>query len=71
MQYDLTELIRLAQSPAGQRLLALLQQNGPAEVNQAVRQAAQGDLAQAKEAVSALLKDPRVQALLKQMEGQS
>lgn len=66
---NMTELIRLAQSPAGQQLLALLQQNGGQQLQQAVDLASTGDYSQAKQALSALMASPEVQKLLKQMGG--
>lgn len=68
MQYDLSELMRLAQSPAGQQLIALLQQNGGNHLQTAVEKAGSGDFGQAKQILSSLLSDPEAQALLKQLE---
>jgi hypothetical protein len=68
MQYDLSELMRLAQSPAGQQLIALLQQNGGARLQTAVEKAGSGDFTQAKQILSSLLSNPEAQVLLKQLE---
>lgn len=68
MQYDMSELLRLAQSPAGQQLIALLQRSGGNTLQNAVAKASSGDYAQAKQAISSLLENPEVQALLKQLE---
>lgn len=70
MQYDMSELMRLAQSPAGQQLIALLQRSGGQELQNAVEKAAQGDYGQAKQALSSLLSNPQAQALLKKLEEQ-
>ncbi|MEE0109299.1 MAG: hypothetical protein UEP57_00190 [Oscillospiraceae bacterium] len=66
---DMSELLRLAQSPAGQQLMALLQQSGGRELESAVAKASAGDYTQAKQALSSLLSTPEAQALLKQLEG--
>lgn len=72
MEYNdqsIREAMRLAKTPAGQQLLNMLQQNNSEDLRRAMEKAAAGDLSQAKEAVSAMLKDPQVQQLLEQMGG--
>ena len=56
-------------SPAGRQLLELIQQKGGAEMHKAQTFAAAGDMVKAKEALSSLLSDPQIQALIKQMGG--
>lgn len=68
MQYDMSELMQLAGSPAGQQLIAFLQRNGGAELQEAVKKASAGDLGQAKKALSSLLAAPEAQELLKKLE---
>ena len=68
MQYDMSELFRLAQSPAGQQLITLLQRTGGNELQNAVAKASSGDYEQAKQTLSSLLASPEAQALLKQLE---
>lgn len=68
---NMYDLLRLAQSPAGQQLLALLQRDGGAELRSAMTKAASGDYEQAKQALSPLLASPEAQALLKQLGGTS
>lgn len=63
------EALRMAQSAEGQQLMQLLQQCGGQELSQAMNQAAAGDYRAAKSIVNSLMKDPRAQALLKQMGG--
>ena len=46
---DMGTLLRLAQKPAGQQLLALLQRSGGEELSQAIFKAASGDYQQAKQ----------------------
>lgn len=67
MQYDMSEIMRLAQSPAGQQLMALLQRSGGKEMEEAVSKASAGDLESAKKSISSLLSSPEAQKLLKQL----
>lgn len=67
---ELAQLAQLAQSPTGQALMALLQQQGGDRLNEAMTQAAAGDYAQAKNALSSVLSTPEAQALLRQLEEQ-
>ena len=61
------EIIRMASSPAGQKLIALMQQQGGAEFQRAMEQASSGDYMQAKRAIEMLLRDPQAQQLLKEL----
>ena len=65
---DLSQLLRLAQSPAGQQLIALLQQSGGQELRSAVTKASAGDYTQAKQTLSGLLEKPEIKQLLRKME---
>lgn len=68
-EFSVNDAMRLAQSPAGQRLFAALQaQNGDA-LRSAMDQAAKGDYDQVKKTMAELLKDPKMQALLQQLGG--
>ena len=67
---DMSELIRLAQTPDGQQLIALLQKQSSPQLQQAITCAASGDYVHAKEILSELLSAPEAQALLKKLEGQ-
>lgn len=64
---DYSELLRLAQSPAGQKLLTLLQTSGGSQLEAAVEKASQGDYSQAREQLSSLLDTPEAKKLLKQL----
>lgn len=66
---NLSDLMKLAQSPAGQQLLSMLQASNDGTLDSAIRQASVGNLTEAKNTLSTLLSSPQVQALLKQMEG--
>lgn len=61
------EALRLANSPAGQKLFALLKQNSSDAVNKAGQQAAKGDFDQAKNTLSQILQSEEIQKLLKEM----
>ncbi len=65
---DMSALLRLAQSPAGQQLLTLLQNTGGDTLENAISQAAAGDYREAKSTLSSLLSTPQAKELLKQLE---
>ena len=63
---SMEDIMKLAASPAGQRLLQLLQQHDSREMQQAVQKAAKGDFTSAKQAISTLMEDPQVKEILEQ-----
>ena len=65
--FNMQDLIRIANSPAGQRLMDLLQSNGGSALQQAMAEAAAGDYRQAKAMLNSLLKDPEAKSLLEQL----
>ena len=65
---NISELIRMAQTPAGQQLIALLQKQDSAQLQQAITYAVSGDYNHAKDALAKLLSSPEAQALLKKLE---
>lgn len=65
---DMKELLRLAQSPAGQQLIALLRQRGDDRLSAALAQASAGDYRQAQALLSDLLAQEDAQALIKALE---
>lgn len=65
-QLPIQEVYRFAASPAGQKLIALMQQQSGGEFQKAMELAAAGDYAQAKRAVENLMNDPQAQQLLKE-----
>jgi hypothetical protein len=67
--FSMQEALRLVRSPAGQQLLALLQQQDSGKVRQIADQAAAGNYENAMESLKPLLNSPQVQALLKQLGG--
>ncbi len=66
-EMSMQEVLRLARSPAGQQLIAMLQQSGGDRLQQAMAQAAAGDYEAAKQALSGLLNTPQAQRLLEQL----
>ena len=65
---DLKELLRLAQSPAGQQLIALLRQRGGDRLPAALVQASAGDYWEARQLLSELLSQEDAQALVRALE---
>ena len=60
---------KLAQNPAAQQLIKLLQANGGQELRAALEQAAAGDFTNAQQAIAALMQDPQAQQLLEKLGG--
>lgn len=67
--FSLEEAMRLANSPAGKQLMALLQQQPKEALNAAAGQAAAGDLDAAKASLEALFSSKEAQALMQQLRG--
>ena len=67
---DITALIKIAQSPAGQKLLAMLQANPSADLESIAAAAASGNMEDAKEKISRLLSSREAKELLKTLEKQ-
>jgi len=67
---DIAALVKMAQSPAGQKLLAMLQSNNAADLNSIAATAAAGNLEAAKQQIGSLLSSREAQELLKQLEKQ-
>lgn len=70
MEYEMSDLIRLAQSPAGKQLIAYLQANGGTQLQSIVRQATAGNMEGAKGQLSSLLDSEEAKNLLRQLEAQ-
>ncbi len=68
--FSIQEIMRLAKTPAGQKLIALLQQADPSALQNAARQASGGNMQQAKSALEPLLKSPEIQSLIAQLGGE-
>ena len=67
---DIAALIKIAQSPAGQKLLSLLQANPSADLTSIAATAASGNLEEAKQILSSALASDEAKDLLKQLEKQ-
>lgn len=66
--FSMDDMHKLARSPAGRQLMAMLATNH-SDAAKAVRSSmASGDTQQAKNALADFLADPKVQALLRQLE---
>lgn len=63
------DIMRIASSPAGQQLLALLQQRDGVALAQAVAQAKAGNMAGAGQTLSAALASPEARKLMKELSG--
>lgn len=67
---DLAALMKIAQSPAGQKLLTMLQSSNAAQLQHIASTAAAGNLEDAKQKISSLLNSKEARELLKQLENQ-
>ena len=67
-RFSMEDVMRMASTPAGRELIALLQATGGQDMQQAKQAAQQGDYTQAKNSLTEFLKSPRVQQLLREME---
>ncbi len=67
---DIAALFKIAQSPAGQKLLAILQSKNASELDSLTAAAAAGNLEEAKQTLNGMLTEPETRELLKQLEKQ-
>lgn len=67
--FSYQDILRIARSPAGQQLIALLQQKGGNELQNAIQDASGGDYGKAKASISQILSTPEAKALLEQLGG--
>lgn len=63
------DILRIAHSPAGQQLIALMRQKGGRELQDAIQQASGGDYGKAKASINQILSTPEAKALLEQLGG--
>ena len=66
--FSMEEAQRLAQTEAGQKLLALLQSQNAPQLQNALQQASSGDYDHLKQTLSTLMASPEARTLLKQLE---
>ena len=64
---SMQEVLRMAASPAGQQLIAMLRKQSGSDFQAAMSSASSGDYTQAKQAIEKLMSDPQAQQLLKQL----
>lgn len=67
--FSIQQARKLAQSGAGQELLALLQNTQGEQLRQAMEQAAAGDYAKVKESFEAMMSSPEARELLEKLRG--
>jgi hypothetical protein len=68
---DMNELMKIARSPAGQQLLAMLRQAGnKSELDAITAEAAAGNMQAAGKKLAAMLTSQEAKALLRQLESQ-
>ena len=60
--------MRLAGTDVGKQLMAMLKSSHGSQMQQAMDSMKRGDMAQAKQALSAFMADEKTQALLKQLQ---
>lgn len=65
---DMNQLMRLAASPAGQKLIAMLQNDPSIDLKKLSQSASAGNYSDAKQQLSRFLNSEETQSLLKQME---
>lgn len=65
--FSAQDAMKLAKTQAGQQLIQLLQQQNSTQLQTAMDKARSGDYAQAKQALSNILNDPKARALLSQL----
>lgn len=68
-QFSMEEAMRIMNTDAGKKLMALLRSSQDPGLQKAMDQAAKGDYTQAKASVEKLAASPEVQALLRQLGG--
>lgn len=66
--FSMQDIMRLANSPAGKKLISLLRNTGSSDLEQARKAAEKGDYESAKSNLTEIMKSPQIQALIKEME---
>ena len=67
-QFSMDDAKRLAASPSGQQLLALLQAQNSQQLQQVMEQVSKGDYKNAGQVLSSMLSSPEAKALLRKLE---
>jgi hypothetical protein len=69
--FSTQDMLRMASSPAGQQLIAMLRSQGNEQFQQAMAQASSGDYEGVKRTLSGLLSQPQVKKLLESLGGKT
>jgi hypothetical protein len=67
---DMAALLKIAQSPAGQKLLSMIKSSNSVDLDSITSAAASGNLEEAKQQLHPIFASDEVKALLKQLEKQ-
>ena len=67
--FPIIEAQRLAQTPAGQQLMAMLHQKDSGELQRAMEQASSGNYKEAGKILQSLLSSPEARQLMQQLGG--
>ena len=67
---DMAALLKIAQSPAGQKLLSMIKSSNSVDLDIIASAAASGNLEEAKQQLHPIFASDEVKALLKQLEKQ-
>ena len=65
--FSMQEVLRLAESPAGQQLLAILKRSDSGQLQQVMQQASAGDYSKAGETLQGILSSPEAKKLLDEL----
>lgn len=65
---DMNQILKLAASPAGQKLLSMLRNDPGIDLNKLAQSASAGNLQDAKQQLSGFLSSEEANALMKQLE---
>lgn len=66
---DYGELLKIANSPDGQKLLSMIQERGGEQYAQAMQQAEGGDYSRAKDMISKIMSSPEAMQLIEKIRG--
>ena len=65
---DMNELMKIARSPAGQRLISMLQADTSIDIRKLAQNAADGDFGNARDQLSSFLASEEARSLIRQLE---
>ena len=66
---DYGELLKIANSPDGQKILSMIQERGGDQYAQAMQQSERGDYSGAKEMISKIMSSPEAMQLIEKIRG--